>query len=68
MCEDVVDGRMFSLNQLLDRKSGIDHDVNSVMLESGHEFGDGLRLIERFTTEDRYPILYFATSNNFIED
>jgi hypothetical protein len=46
MGEDIVDGWKFSLNQLLDRKSGIDDCVNTVMLESGYKLGNGFRLIE----------------------
>lgn len=67
MSENVIDVRIFSLDQCFDGITRIDHDMQTVTPQPENEFCDWTRLIKRFSAENCYAVIVDLISDDFAD-
>lgn len=67
MSENVIDVRIFSLDQCFDGITRIDHDMQTVTPQPENEFSDWTRLIKRFSAVNCYAVIVDLISDDFAD-
>jgi len=67
MGEDIVYRRVFSIDELFERESGVDRNVQPVVFESRYQFGNGFWLIEWFAPKNCYTVMFLALGYDFFD-